>query len=235
MVRRAEPKCAPRVVASSQSGCGRTIGMWRRDGIGAPVAVRVVSGAPQMRRELPAGCIRYYYMALVFSDTKPRRVKSSRQTKHHRPPYTVTMPKAFSNIRSAAIDGRLHNPVYVKSQLKKLHDVLSDNASEIQRAIARDTGHRAAEIKVECWLAMRCVADAHAAIDTEKALSEEYAVARGEDAPGARAPAGIVVVEPGAHTFFYSIVSALVPAMEAGNCVVVQVSVFCHQSISSNR
>lgn len=134
------------------------------------------------------------------------------------------MPKPFSNLRSAAVDGRLHNPLYAKSQLKKLHDVLSNNASEIQRAIARDTGHRAAEIKVECWLAMRCLSDAHTAIDTEKALREEYAVARGEDAPGARGPVGIVVIEPAAHTFFYSVMSALVPAIVAGNCVVVQVS-----------
>ena len=134
------------------------------------------------------------------------------------------MPKPYSNLRSAAIDGRLHNPRYAKSQLKTLHDVLSDNVSEIARAIARDTGHRAAEIKVECWLAMRCLTDAHAAIDTEKALRDEYAVARGDDAPDARQPVGVVVIEPAAHTFFYSVIGALVPAIATGNCVVVQVS-----------
>ena len=135
------------------------------------------------------------------------------------------MPRPYSAIRSAAIDGRLHNPIYAKTQLKNLHDILAQNATEIQRAIRKDTGHRASEVKVEYWLAMRCLADVYAALDPETLLDEEYALANGKDAADAREPVGIVVVEATAHTFFYSVVSAVAPAIAAGNCVIVQVHV----------
>lgn len=134
------------------------------------------------------------------------------------------MPKPFSNIRSAAIDGRLQNPIYRKTQLKRLHDTLSQNAAEIQRAITKDTGHTVAEVKVEYWLAMRCLADAYASLDPDGLLKEEYAIASGDDAPDAREPVGIVIIEPAAHTFFYSLLCATVPAIAAGNCIIVQVS-----------
>lgn len=133
------------------------------------------------------------------------------------------MPRPFSNVRSAAIDGRLHNPIYAKEQLKQLHDVFSQNASEIQRAITKDSGHRGSEVKVEFWLAMRCLADAYTSLDPKKLLEEEYAVAKGKGAADSREPVGIVVVEAKSHTFFYSLVSAAVPAIAAGNCVVIQV------------
>lgn len=133
------------------------------------------------------------------------------------------MPRPFSRVRSAAIDGRLHNPIYAKEQLKQLHDALSQNASEIQRVIAKDSGNRASEVKVEYWLAMRCLADAYTSLDTKALLEDEHAIANGRDAPDASEPVGIVVVEPAAHTFFYTLVSAVAPAVAAGNCVVVQV------------
>ena len=133
------------------------------------------------------------------------------------------MPRPFSRVRSAAIDGRLHNPIYAKEQLKQLHDTFSQNVSEIQRAITKDTGHGAAEVKVEYWLAMRCLADAYSTLDPDKLREEEYAIANGKNAPDAREPVGIVVIEPTLHTFFYSLVSAVAPAIASGNCVVVQV------------
>ncbi|CAI4214086.1 unnamed protein product [Parascedosporium putredinis] len=133
------------------------------------------------------------------------------------------MPKPFSKIRSAAIDGRLHNPIYRKCQLKALHDALTKSLPEIQRVIAKDTGNQSTEVKVECWLAMRAIADAYTALDTEKALEEEYALAHGKDSPDAREPVGVVVIEPTSHTFFYSLITALVPALAAGNCVILQV------------
>lgn len=133
------------------------------------------------------------------------------------------MANPFSRVRTAAIDGRVHNPIYRKTQLKKLHDALAGSAAEIRKAIAQDTGHRPAEITVEYWLALRCLADSYASIDPEALLAAEYAVATSRDTPDAREPVGIVVIEPAAHTFLFSLISALAPAIAAGNCVVVQV------------
>lgn len=133
------------------------------------------------------------------------------------------MAKQFSKIRSAAIDGRAHNPFYRKVQLKKLHDKLADHATDIQKAIADDTGYRPAEVKAEYWLALRCVAESYTSIDPEQHLRDEYAIAASKDAPNAREPVGIVVIEPTTHTFVLSLLSALSPALAAGNCVIIQV------------
>ncbi|KAM0435865.1 hypothetical protein ACHAPT_002756 [Fusarium lateritium] len=132
------------------------------------------------------------------------------------------MTKPFANVRSAAIDGRTLNPFYRKTQLRQLHSTLADNAAKIQEAIRNDTNHRPAEVKGEYWLALQCIADAFALIDPQKCLEDEYAIAQGRDDPDAQSPVGIVVIEPSSHAFFYSLITALVPALAAGNCVIIQ-------------
>lgn len=133
------------------------------------------------------------------------------------------MATPFNRIRTAAIDGRVHNPFYRKTQLKRLHDALANNAAGIREAIAQDTGHRPAEVTVEFWLALRCLADSYISIDPEAHLAAEYAIAVSKDAPNAREPVGVVVIEAASYTFVFSLISALAPAVAAGNCVVVQV------------
>lgn len=132
------------------------------------------------------------------------------------------MPKPFSNIRSAAIDGRALNPIFRKIQLKQLHDGLLEKASDLQDAIAADTGYTPAEVQIEYWLAMHMLTQAFTAIDTDQSLHEEYAVSRGQNMPQAKEAVGIVVIHPAKHAFFSCLMSALVPALAAGNCVIVQ-------------
>ncbi|KAJ4319255.1 hypothetical protein N0V84_006446 [Fusarium piperis] len=132
------------------------------------------------------------------------------------------MTKPFAAVRSAAIDGRTQNPFYRKTQLRQLHSTLADNAAQIQEAIKKDTPHTSVEIKGEYWLALQCIADAFASIDPHKCMEDEYAISKGHDDPNSRSPVGIVVIEPSSHAFFYSLISALVPALAAGNCVIVQ-------------
>ncbi|GKU12663.1 unnamed protein product [Fusarium langsethiae] len=132
------------------------------------------------------------------------------------------MSKQFSAIRSAAIDGRVHNPIYRKDQLRNLHSALADNASAIQDAIAKDSKHQPSEVKVEYCLALQLIADAYTAINPDHQLEQEYAVTKGQDDVVSREPAGIVVIEPSNHAFFYGLISALAPALAAGNCVIVQ-------------
>lgn len=132
------------------------------------------------------------------------------------------MPRPFSNIRSAAIDGRALNPIFRKTQLKKLHDALTEKASEIQDAIASDTGHTQAEVQVEYWLAMQQLGQAFGNIDPDQALHDEYAVSRSQSATQRREAVGVVVIQTAKHAFFNCLMSALVPALAAGNCVIVQ-------------
>ncbi|KAF5235228.1 hypothetical protein FAUST_7193 [Fusarium austroamericanum] len=132
------------------------------------------------------------------------------------------MSKQFSAIRSAAIDGRVHNPIYRKDQLRNLHSALADNASAIQDAIAKDSKHQPSEVKVEYCLALQLIADAYTAINPDQQLEQEYAVTKGQDDITSREPVGIVVIEPSNHAFFYGLISALAPTIAAGNCVIVQ-------------
>ena len=134
------------------------------------------------------------------------------------------MTKPFSNLRSAVIDGRALNPIFRKVQLRQLHDALSEKASEIQNAIASDTGHTPAEVLIEYSLAMKQLAHTYTALNTTDALEAEYAVSRGQNAPQARQAVGLVLIDPSKHAFFSSLMFALIPALAAGNCIVVQTS-----------
>ncbi|KAF5969541.1 aldehyde dehydrogenase family 3 member B1 [Fusarium coicis] len=132
------------------------------------------------------------------------------------------MSKSLAAIRSAAIDGRLHNPFYRKDQLRNLHTALADKAMQIQDAIAKDTKHQPAEVKVEYWLALQAIAEAHESLDPVKETEVEYAVTKGHDDINCREPIGVVVIEPAYHAFFYGLIAALAPALVAGNCIIVQ-------------
>lgn len=135
-----------------------------------------------------------------------------------------TQTKPFATIRSSAIDGRAHNPFFRKTQLKKLHQALVKNSSELQNSAKQDGVLTTTEIKIEYLLALQCVAHAHDGIDPKKALEDEYTITTGVDNAETRAPVGIVVIEPSPQAFLNSLVSALVPALAGGNCIIVEAS-----------
>ncbi|KAF2812727.1 ALDH-like protein [Mytilinidion resinicola] len=132
------------------------------------------------------------------------------------------MPVSLQRIREAAIDGRCQNVIYRQTQLEKLHDALIDNTESVMQAIHRDGGNSIPEARVEHILVLMCLREYYASLDATKALHEEYAVARGEDAPSLREGVGIVYIVPTTHSLFYSIVVPLSAALAAGNCVVIE-------------
>lgn len=133
------------------------------------------------------------------------------------------MSASLSVIRSAAVDGRLSNPIFRKAQLQKLHDAISQNSSEIQATVTKDTGHSKAEVAAEYWLSIKLIRDAYEALDHEASLKAEYRIANKLNAPDGKEPVGIVVVEAARHAYLFSLLSALVPALAAGNCIIVKV------------
>ena len=132
-------------------------------------------------------------------------------------------PRPLQLVREAAIDGRAQNYYYRQTQLHRLHGAFARNAAAIQSAIAHDAECSLAEAQLEFVLAMSCIKTHYAGIDPEEALEEEYSVARGVDAPLLREGVGLVYIQPGKHSLFYSVVSPLAAAIAAGNCIVVQV------------
>lgn len=135
------------------------------------------------------------------------------------------MPSAqLKQIRSAAVDGRLANPIYRQTQLKSLHDALSKNTARIEAAIRNDNpDYRPVDVRLETRLALRLLGEVATAVNPDQALKDEYLIARGQDFARGRQPFGVVVIEePAPHAFLYSLTSALAPAIAEGNVVVVQ-------------
>jgi acyl-CoA reductase-like NAD-dependent aldehyde dehydrogenase len=62
------------------------------------------------------------------------------------------------------------------------------------------------------------------ALDLDHELEREYHIARRKSCLEQRGPHGIVYVVPDAYMCFFGVVAALSAAVEAGNCVVVEVS-----------
>ncbi|EJT82348.1 hypothetical protein GGTG_02321 [Gaeumannomyces tritici R3-111a-1] len=137
---------------------------------------------------------------------------------------------ALARIRGSATDGRAHNPIFRRAQLKRLHDAVAAHADELERAAVaavKDSAVTPHDARLELCFAVRAVRELSASprLDVAAAHELEYAVSRGRDARGARRPVGIVVVSlpPAAHTPVYSVVSAVAAAVAGGNCVVLQI------------
>jgi acyl-CoA reductase-like NAD-dependent aldehyde dehydrogenase len=136
----------------------------------------------------------------------------------------AAMPNmSLSRIRSAAIDGRARNIYYKQGQLEKLHRALVQNAKPIQEISAKDAAYSTAEAKLEFIQTIRALRKHYSSLDPDKELEAEYAIARNQDAADNREPMGIVVIEPSAHSFLFSIVAPLSAAIATGNCVIIQV------------
>ncbi|KAF2966931.1 hypothetical protein GQX73_g6656 [Xylaria multiplex] len=106
--------------------------------------------------------------------------------------------------------------------LKHIHDALFKNGAAIRQAMLEDTRYRSIEVDLEYWLALECLAKHFDAIDPESDLNCEYAITRGEDLVEGTEPIGVVVIKPATHCFLYCLVSALAPALSAGNTIIIQ-------------
>ncbi|KAL0261502.1 hypothetical protein SLS55_002932 [Diplodia seriata] len=132
--------------------------------------------------------------------------------------------RALANVRSTAIDGRLHNVYWRQDQLRNLHSTLVSHEAAVLEATTKDARNiTLAEAKAEFYLALAAVKQHFLSLNPERELEHEYRVAHGQDAADRRDPAGIVYIEPqSTHTPFYSTMVPLASAITAGNCVVVQ-------------
>lgn len=134
------------------------------------------------------------------------------------------MAHPFPRIEAAAIDGRLQTVYHRQVQLERLCKALITNVNEIKQAIEQDYTNTFEEIATEYHQTLTAVKQYYALLNPKEAHEEEYLVANGKDSPQARAPAGIVYIEPTTHTCFFSSIVPLAAALAAGNCVVLLVS-----------
>ncbi|KAL1897610.1 hypothetical protein Sste5346_003916 [Sporothrix stenoceras] len=128
---------------------------------------------------------------------------------------------SYQRLRDTVVDGRAENVFYRREQLRKLHDRLSEGNTPLLDAIVADSGNTSAEAWTELYQALAVLKTCFDGLDPEKALAEEYAIAKQQDSAGARTAVGIVYIEPTMHTVVFSVVSAVAAAIAAGNCVIV--------------
>ncbi|TLD09255.1 uncharacterized protein PgNI_07367 [Pyricularia grisea] len=142
------------------------------------------------------------------------------------PSRTKANPPHLSRIHAAAVDGRVRNPIFRRTQLKRLHDAVAANSDALERAILADallpSCITPADARLELCLTLRAVRELAAALDVKAAFADEYSVASSKDAAEARRPVGIVIVTPAPHTPVYSAVASAAAAVAGGNCVVLQ-------------
>jgi acyl-CoA reductase-like NAD-dependent aldehyde dehydrogenase len=131
--------------------------------------------------------------------------------------------ETFSRIRAAAIDGRLANPYFRRTQLENLHAAVISKSKSLRDVVVLDGGVTTLEAAVELQLALDTISTHYSSIDPEQDLGYENSILRGSDAAERRVAAGIVYIEPCVHTLLFSVLSPLSASIAAGNCVVIQV------------
>ncbi|CAI7600575.1 unnamed protein product [Penicillium discolor] len=134
------------------------------------------------------------------------------------------MAASLRAVREAVLDGRMHNTFTRRTQLEALQQTLLDKADAIQDAILADTSYVASEAAVEYLLTLNTLKEYHKSLNVDRALQDEYAITRGEDAANRRDPVGVVYIVPTSYTVFYSILVAVAGALTAGNCIVIELS-----------
>ncbi|KAJ5505529.1 Aldehyde dehydrogenase N-terminal [Penicillium expansum] len=134
------------------------------------------------------------------------------------------MAASLRAVREAVLDGRMHNIFTRRTQLEALQQTLLDRADAIQDAILADTSYVASEAAVEYLLTLNTLKEYHKSLNIDRALQDEYAIARGEDGANRRDPVGIVYIVPTSYTIFYSVLVAVAGALTAGNCIVIELS-----------
>ncbi|CAI7634885.1 unnamed protein product [Penicillium crustosum] len=134
------------------------------------------------------------------------------------------MAASLRAVREAVLDGRMHNIVTRRTQLEAVQQTLLEKADAIHDAILADTSYVASEAAVEYLLTLNTLKEYHKSLNIDRALQDEYAIARGEDAANRRDPVGIVYIVPTRYTVFYSVLVAVAGAITAGNCIVIELS-----------
>lgn len=133
-----------------------------------------------------------------------------------------THKAAISRLRAAKIDGRTENLRYRQSQLQYLHRELCSASDELRGAIRKDASFTAPEADVEFASAMSALKEAYESLDFDQALDAEYNPARGFDYTSRRTGVGIVYIRPANSFPFFNVISPVVAAIAAGNCIMLQ-------------
>jgi acyl-CoA reductase-like NAD-dependent aldehyde dehydrogenase len=131
---------------------------------------------------------------------------------------------AFEALQGSVTEGRAENVRYRQNELYSLHSALRENAELICEAIVNDSAGSPENAETQFFLTMDAVRKSYEKLDFGKSMEDEYSVKFGEDNSERRVALGLVAIRPLTHSRFYSVISPLVVVLEAGNCVIVEVT-----------
>jgi acyl-CoA reductase-like NAD-dependent aldehyde dehydrogenase len=130
---------------------------------------------------------------------------------------------ALETLRASVTEGRAENIRYRQNELYSLHSALRENVNQLCEAIAKDYAGSPMKAETEFFLTMDAVRISYKNLDFDKSITEEYSVKFRKGNSERRAALGLVAIRPTRHSRLYSVVTPLVTALEAGNCVIVEV------------
>lgn len=140
---------------------------------------------------------------------------------------SADIQNSIAILRASVEEGRSENVRYRQDQLQALHAALRESAAAITTAIAADSRCSPQSADTEFYLGTDALKKAYESLNFEQSLKDEYMVAHGKNNLGRRVALGLVAIRPSRHSRFHSVLTPLVAAIAAGNCVLLEVSVLC--------
>ncbi|PSN64645.1 hypothetical protein BS50DRAFT_557292 [Corynespora cassiicola Philippines] len=128
----------------------------------------------------------------------------------------------LSRISGGAIDGRLQILRIRQRLFKSLHNVLVNERENLLEAIQIDEGFTQEEAQVVFASALIELRNHYDQLDFQADLAQEYSVARKQSNESRRVPITMTYLIPDSFTLFYSVITALSAALEAGSCFIVE-------------
>lgn len=130
----------------------------------------------------------------------------------------------LSHVQAAAIDGRMRILRIRQRLFRSLYDQLVENGAELLSAIQDDDNCSKQEAQIVFASALIDLRNHYNALDLTTDLEAEYSVAKNKSNEARRVPIEIAYIIPDGLNLLYSVLAALTAALEAGCCVVVEVS-----------
>lgn len=137
----------------------------------------------------------------------------------------ANIQNSIAILRASVEEGRSENVRYRQDQLQSLHAALRDSATAITAAIAVDSGCSPQDADAEFYLGTDALKKSYESLKFEQSLKDEYSVAHGKNNINRRVALGLVAIRPSRHSRLHSVLTPLVAAVAAGNCVLLEVSV----------
>lgn len=130
----------------------------------------------------------------------------------------------LARIETGAVEGRARNLRGRQNQLQSLFAHLVAHKDEFADAIQVEEACSTSEAQIAVAALLLELRKHYDRLDLKKELEEEYRVKHGKSNPERRVAASIAYIIPDPFMLAFSVFTAVFAAIEAGTCVVVEVS-----------